>query len=87
MAYFKIAEPNKEVKYIKEVDRQNETLVFSDKRNDCYREDEGFFADSAFDYLKFHFTEKYPELEWMSIDTKYDYETEEEEETDAIAPW
>jgi len=80
MAYFKIEAPNEKVKYIKDVDRVNETLTFSTNREGCYEEDEGFFADSAFDYLKFHFTEHYPELEYMSIDTRYDYENEGIEE-------
>lgn len=74
MAYFKIEAPNEKVKYIKDVDRVNETLTFSTDREGCYEEDEGFFADSAFDYLKFHFTEHYPELEYMSIDSRYGYE-------------
>lgn len=73
MAYFKIEAPNEQVKYIKDVDRANEILTFSTSKEDCYEEDEGFFADSAFDYLKFHFTEKYPELEYMTIDSRYDY--------------
>ena len=71
MAYFKIAEPGKAVKYIKEIDRANGTLEFSETKDGCFQQDSGFFADSEFAYLKFHFTEAYPELEYMSIDTSW----------------
>ena len=71
MAYFKITEPNKNPKWIKTIDRANGTLEFSEDRNGCFQQDSGFFADSEFAYLKFHFTEAYPELEHMTIDTDW----------------
>ena len=71
MAYFKITEPNKPSKWIKEVDGANGTLTFQDEREGAHCEDEGFFADSEFDYIKHHFTEKYPELEYMHIDSSW----------------
>jgi hypothetical protein len=71
MAYFKIEQPGHAVKYIKEIDRANGTLEFSENREGCFQQDSGFFADSEFAYLKFHFTEAYPELEYMTIDTSY----------------
>lgn len=71
MAYFKITEPNKPSKWIKEVDGANGTLTFQTTRDGAYCEDEGFFADSEFDYIKHHFTEKYPELEYMHIDSSW----------------
>lgn len=86
MAYFKINEPNKEVKYIKDVDRQNEILTFSTSKSKCYQEDEGFYADSAFDFLMFHFKDKYPELQYMEIDTKYAYEEDAGTEVEALEP-
>ena len=46
MAYFRIDEPNKPQKWIKDVDRANGTLEFSEVRNGCYQRDSGFFADS-----------------------------------------
>lgn len=79
MAYFKINQPNQPPKWIKEIDRANGILVFSTDRKDCFQQDSGFFADSEFAYLKFHFTEAYPELEYMSIDTNWhaDYTIQE----------
>ena len=83
MAYFKITEPNKPSKWIKEVDGANGTLTFQDEREGAHCEDEGFFADSEFEYIKHHFTEKYPELEYMHIDSSWgDYG----EEMEADAP-
>ncbi len=74
MAYFKINEPNKPVKYIKSIDRANGTLEFSESKNGCFQQDSGFFADSELAYLKFHFTEAYPELEYLTVDTSYNNE-------------
>lgn len=71
MAYFKISEPNQPPKWIKEVDGANGTLTFQDSREGAHFEDEGFFADSEFEYIKHHFTEKYPELEYLSIDSSW----------------
>ena len=72
MAYFKIDEPNQPTKWIKEVDNANGKLVFQDTRDNAYYQDSGFFADSELEYLKFHFTKEYPELEFMTIDYGYD---------------
>lgn len=71
MAYFKIEQPNQPTKWIKSIDRANGTLEFSTERDGCFQQDSGFFADSEFAYLKFHFTEAYPELEYMTIDTQW----------------
>ena len=71
MAYFKIQEPNKPVKYIKNIDRANGTLEFSENRDGCFQQESGFYADSEFAYLKFHFTEAYPELQYMTIDNDW----------------
>jgi hypothetical protein len=74
MAYFKINEPNKAVKYIKSIDRANGTLEFSESKNGCFQQDSGFFADSELAYLKFHFTEAYPELKYLTVDTSYNHD-------------
>lgn len=71
MAYFKITQPNQPPKWIKSIDRANGTLEFSTDRDGCFQQDSGFFADSEAAYLKFHFTEAYPELEYMTIDTSW----------------
>jgi hypothetical protein len=80
MAYFKIEEPGHAVKYIKDIDRANGTLEFSESKAGCFQQDSGFFADSELAYLKFHFTEAYPELRYMTIDNDWkQYETLDEE--------
>ena len=82
MAYFKIDEPNQPTKWIKEVDNANGKLVFQDTRDNAYYQDSGFFADSELEYLKFHFTKEYPELEFMTID--YGYDKDKEYADDAV---
>ena len=80
MAYFKIEEPGHAVKYIKDIDRANGTLEFSESKAGCFQQDSGFFADSELAYLKFHFTEAYPELQYMTIDNDWkQYDTLDEE--------
>jgi hypothetical protein len=76
MAYFRIDEPNKPTKYIKNVDGANTTLEFTDTTDGAFFKDEGFFADSEKEFLMFHFKEKYPELQYMTIYNGYKYEME-----------
>lgn len=79
MAFFKINEPNKRVKWIKSIDRANGKLEFSQNREECFQQDGGFFANSEAAYLKFHFMEEYPELKYMEIDDSYGYWPDTEE--------
>jgi hypothetical protein len=69
MAFFRIEEPNQPPKYIKSVDGANETLEFTNSTDDAYYKDSGFFADSEYEFLMFHFKNSYPELQYMKIDT------------------
>ena len=71
MAYFKIEEPDKPVKWIKSIDGANCTLEFTDKVEEARYEDDGFFADSEKGFLEFHFMDKYPELQYMTLDSRY----------------
>ena len=86
MAYFKISEPNKAVKYIKDIDRANGTLTFSETKEGCFQQDSGFFANSELEYLKFHFTEDYPELQYLTVDDGWnDYRVGEALHAEAVA--
>ncbi len=69
MAYFIIEEPNKKTKWIKKVNEAEGTLEFTTSKNNAYSRCDGIIANSTFQYLKFHFTEKYPELKYMKKDT------------------
>jgi hypothetical protein len=71
MVYFKINDPNNGVKYIKEVDGAKGTLEFQEDKKGCMCKDEGFYADSEFSYLQFHFKEKYPELQYMTKESSW----------------
>lgn len=73
MAYFKIEEPDKPVKWIKKVNGADGTLEFTDNINDAYYQDSGFFADSEKGFIEFHFMEKYPEIQYMTLDNGRDY--------------
>jgi hypothetical protein len=82
MAYFKIEEPEKPIKWIKSINGVDGTLEFTDKINDAHYEDDGFFADSEKGFLEFHFMDKYPELQYMTLDSRL----EELDYVDAAAP-
>ena len=68
MAHFIIKDPNNGTKWIKNVDGASGTIEFQDSSKDAYYRDSGFFADSEFEFIKFHFIKQYPELEYMQID-------------------
>jgi len=71
MAHFKIEEPNKKPKYIKSVDEANGTLTFTTDRGEAYSRSSGIIANSTFQYLQFHFMERYLELKYMKQDDYY----------------
>jgi hypothetical protein len=81
MAYFRIKQPNQPTKYIKAVDGANGTLEFTENLKEAMYRDMGFFADSDFEFIKFHFTKEYPELENMDI---YDGYSDEDKYEDAV---
>ena len=71
MAYFRIDEPNKKRKYIKTVDEANGTLEFQNESYGAYNRSDGIIANSTFQYLQFHFMEKYPELKYMTVTSSW----------------
>lgn len=71
MAIFKIDDPNKGRKYIKSVDEANGTLEFQKGASGAYYRSDGIIADSTFQYLQFHFMEKYPELKYMTKESSW----------------
>ena len=86
MAYFRIKQQDQPTKYIKSMDGANGTLEFTENLQEAMYRDMGFFADSDFDFIKFHFTKDYPELENMDI---YDGYSDEDkcEDTPIGAGW
>lgn len=84
MAYFRIKQPDQPTKYIKSMDGANGTLEFTDNVREAMYRDMGFFADSDFEFIKFHFTKEYPELENMDI---YDGYSDEEKCDEADNLW
>lgn len=86
MAYFRIKQLDQPTKYIKSVDGANKTIEFTTNKDEAMYKDMGFFADSEFEFIKFHFKNEYPEIENMDI---YDgYSDEDEcEDTPIGAGW
>ena len=83
MAYFRIKQEGQPTKYIKSVDGANGTLEFTENLQEAMYRDIGFFADSEFGFIKFHFTKNYPELENMDIYDGYSDEDKCEEAVEA----
>jgi len=81
MAYFRIKQPDQPTKYIKSMDGANGTLEFTENIKEAMYRDMGFFADSDFEFIKFHFTKNYPELENMDI---YDGYSDEDKCDEAV---
>ena len=80
MAYFRIKQQDQPTKYIKSMDGANGTLEFTENLKEAMYRDMGFFADSDFEFIKFHFTKEYPELENMDIYDGYSDEDKCNEE-------
>lgn len=71
MAYFRVDEPNKKTKWIKTVNNEDGTLEFQDSKSGAYNRSDGIIANSELQRLKFHFTEKYPELKYLTKDSSW----------------
>lgn len=67
MGRFKIEEPGKRAKFIKNIDKVNETLEFTEKESEAYYRDGDFYTRSELDFIKFHFKDKYPEVEYARV--------------------
>lgn len=65
MGKFKIDEPGKHTKWVKRIDKVNETLEFTENESEAYYRDGGFYTKSELDFIKFHFKKKYPEVAFM----------------------
>ena len=51
-------------KYIKEIDKVNQKIEFTDKSSEAYTRESGFYVDSEIDFLKFYFKDEYPCIEY-----------------------
>lgn len=71
MAVYRIEEPNKAVKYVKEIDEHNCKLTFTTSKSQAYSRGDGIVGNSVGQYLKFHFMEDYPELEYMTVESSW----------------
>lgn len=71
MGRFKIEEPGKRTKWVKNIDKVNETLEFTENEREAYYRDGDFYTKSELDFIKFHFKDKYPEVEYAKVSGSY----------------
>ena len=70
MSYIVIHKNGQPDKYIKSIDRVNKTLEFTTNTSEALNKMGGFWIEAEIDYLKFHFKEQYPELQYAIPDYK-----------------
>ena len=68
MGRFKIETPQGKVSWVKSIDTVNETIEFTENRDEAYYRDGGYYTRAEADFIKFHFKERYPEVELITID-------------------
>lgn len=58
--------------YVESIDKANESITWTDDpQNGVYRNTSGFYADADFDFIKFHFKDKYPYIDTLEEDEGY----------------
>ena len=70
MSYIVIHKNGQPDKYIKSIDRVNKTLEFTTNNSEALNKMGGFWVEAEIDYLKFHFKEHYPEVQYAIPDYK-----------------
>lgn len=78
MSYIVIHKNGQPDKYIKSIDRVNKTLEFTANQSEALTKPCGFYIEAEIDYLKFHFKEQYPEIQYA----KPSYELRNEDDDD-----
>jgi hypothetical protein len=72
MAIFRVGEKDGKELFVKEIDSANHTLSFTENRHEAMKKDDGFYADAERDFLKFHFSEQYPnEIGQLTVIREY----------------
>ena len=57
--------------FIKSIDKINEKVEFTKISSEAYDRESGFYVNAEIDFLKFHFTEEYPEMEYIKAENSY----------------
>ena len=63
MAKFKIEESGKPTKWVKNIDKVNQKIEFTENESEAYVRDGGFYPKAELGFIKHYFMEEYPELE------------------------
>ena len=71
MARFVIKEPGKATKWIKNIDKPNQKIEFTNTESEAYVRDGGFYPKAELEFVKHYFMEEYPELAHCSLDSDW----------------
>ena len=71
MARFVINEPGKPTKWIKDIDKGNQKLEFTNTESEAYVRDGGFYPKAELEFVKHYFMEEYPELAHCNLDSDW----------------
>jgi hypothetical protein len=72
MSTIKINEPGKPIKWVKEIDKLEGTVTFTENKREAYVRDGSFYCNSEIKTLKnpmMYDQEKYPELKYAILDS------------------
>jgi hypothetical protein len=67
MAKFMIAKPDGSVKYVKKIDKTNQTIEFTTDEDEAYVREGWFYPEAELKFIKHYFMEEYPELEYCTL--------------------
>ena len=73
MSAFYLKDKDGVKRYIKSIDTANETIEWTTTPDSdrLYTNSSGFFADADMDFIKFHFKDKYPNIDDLQEDASY----------------
>lgn len=73
MVAFYITDKNGKKLYVKSIDKANETIEWTDNpsKEGVYTNSSGFYANADFDFIKFHFMDKYPNIDTLKEDENF----------------
>ena len=57
--------------FIKDIDKTNTKLTFTKNVDEAYERPSGFYVESEIDFLKFHFKDEYPCVEFAREYNRY----------------
>jgi hypothetical protein len=68
MATFKIEQDGMPTKWVKNIDKVNQTIEFTTDPSEAYDREGGFYPRAELEYIKHYFMEEHPELKECVLD-------------------